>query len=135
MNKKKQKTPVENKTVTPVTDEEIEALKNRFLKGDRLAVGEFDLVLRKAAQDVHTFVNEKKKSPIEYLSEKTGVSTSAINSYFFTSYGVYQKDIEAKMHPYVAFTLALVHSINIGAILGELRKKEADGHSTDSAKK
>jgi len=119
----------------PVTQEEIDALKNRTLKTDRLTVSEFDIVLRKVAQDIHHYVNKNKKSPIEYLSEKTGVSTSAINSYFFTNYGIFQKDLESKMHPYLAFTLGLIHAINVGYMLGTLKGDEEDGNTSNSGKK
>jgi hypothetical protein len=131
--KKIQEKPLDPQPRVPVTDEEIKALKNRTLKDERFTTEEFDLILRKAAQDVHAFIDKNKKGPVEYLAEKTGVSVSAINSYFFTAYGIFEKDLAGKMHPYVAFTLGLVHAINIGSILGEL--KGDNGHTTDSSKK
>lgn len=106
-------------------------------EGQSLSDDEFQLVLERATKDIHAFVKAKKKgdkrSPLDYATEQLLINKSSLNSYFFMSYGVFQKDLKEKVKPYVAFTIALLHALNIGCELGKLQGGGDDEpNTTDS---
>ena len=118
-NKKTEDKPVDNK----LTKKEVRLVKNKIKIGDKLLPSDFQVVLRKTAKDLKEWTLSKEgQTPIEYIANRAGVESSALNSYYFTSFGIFQKDIEEKVNPYIAFTTALIHAINLGLQLGEWKE-------------
>lgn len=128
MTKKKQIKP--ERTNIEFDQEAFNNLPHRVIDNQEVDSEDFDMVLKKIQKDIHEYTSSGKTNPIDYLCGKTHLSRSAVNSYFFTSYGVFQKDLDNKVKPYVAFTIAIIHAVNIGFLLAELKY----GNTTDSIK-
>lgn len=127
MPKKKKQTNGNGKKL-PLNPKDYDAVVKKRLEGELLMPSDLDMVLRKAAEDMREKVSEDKNmSPITYVAESLGVDKSSINSYFFTSYGVFQKDLKEKLNPYVAFTVSLIHALNLGYLLGSIEKGGKSG--------
>jgi len=94
---------------------------------------QFGDLLKKTAEEMHVYAKDPNhKSPMQYMSDKLQINASALNSYYFTQYSVFQRDIKDKINPYIAFTIAIIHALNIGFELGKLEGKH--GHTSDSSK-
>ena len=120
----------------PFIKEEYDEAVKRREEGKKLSPEDLDTFLRKTAEDMRTYVKSNDKvTPIEYVGKALKIDTSALNSYFFTSYGVFQKDIEDKVNPYVAYTVALIHAMNLGFVLGSVGKGGNDEPDTTSTAK
>ena len=135
--KKKKTTNGETSTAASV-ERDFKLVTKRRGSGELLSPGDLDVVLRKAAEEMRSYVkNHKKVSPIEYVSKSLGIEVPALNSYFFTSYGVFQKDVAEKVNPYVAYTVSVIHALNLGFLLGTIEKGKKDGtkNSTRKAKR
>ena len=111
-------------------DKEFTDLLEKVKGGVEISSTDLTIILQKASHDIHEYISSGKKSPIPYLSDKINLSTSALNSYFFTTYSVFQRDLKDKINPYVAFTLAIIHAVNLGYLLGQMR----NGNSTNTSK-
>jgi hypothetical protein len=122
-----------NKVVPPeVTEEDVAKVASKRQDGFLLQPADIDILMRKTAQEMRAYAKAKQEggeeaSPIEHVAKILGIDTSALSSYFFTSYGVFQKDMKDKTNPYIAYTVALIHSLNLGYLLGTLNGKEKDG--------
>lgn len=113
--------------------DEYQELIERRAKGETIKPSDLDLLLKKTAEDMRDYAKNKGAvGPMDYVAKIIGMETSALNSYFFTSYGVFQKDIAEKVKPYVAYTISLIHALNLGYLLGTLKKgDELNGNTTD----
>lgn len=136
----KKPTNGELKAIPEVTVEDIASVVAKRKEGKNLTPGDVDIIMRKTAQDMRAYANAKQKggdnaSPIEHVANVIGVDQSALSSYFFTSYGVFQKDLKNKTNPYIAFSVALIHALNLGYFVGTLDRKEEYGteDTTDEA--
>ena len=86
-NKKTEDKPVDNK----LTKKEVRLVKNKIKIGDKLLPSDFQVVLRKTAKDLKEWTLSKEgQTPIEYIANRAGVESSALNSYYFTSFGIFQ---------------------------------------------
>lgn len=89
-----------------------------------LAPAEFDEILKELSRQFKAGTSvDASISPTTYVAQVLGVSPSSINSYVFTSQGIFYKDVEENVKPYVAFTTALIHALTLGAYLGKHRAK------------
>ena len=121
-----------NDSFPDVTPEEMAEVADKIREGELLQPKDLDIIMRKTAQDMREYAKAKQEggreaSPIEHVGKIIGVDTSALAGYFFTSYGVFQKDLNNKTNPYIAFTVALIHALNLGYFLGKLNRKENHG--------
>src|SRR3990167_8535802 len=131
----------ENKKVVlpEVTGEDIAKVADRIKEGQLLQPSDVDILMRKAAQDMRAYAKAKQEgheeaSPVEHVAKTIGIDTSALSSYFFTSYGLFQKDMNNKVNPYIAYTIALIHSISLGYLVGTLSRKEENGTENSTGK-
>lgn len=139
MTKKKDKKEIQNGEDKPqkfeeVTEEQFQEVADKKASGETLDPQDLDVVLKWEAQKMKSSVaSTGEKSPIEYVAEYLGLDKPAINSYFYTSYGVFQKDIESKVNPYVAYTISIIHALNLGYVLGKVEGASNGGEEeTDS---
>lgn len=89
-----------------------------------LSQEQFGSLLKKCADDFRTsHLSEPEKSPLQYLADKLGVNLSALNSYYFTQYSNFQKDLKEKINPYISFTISIIHALNLGFEIGKLERK------------
>jgi hypothetical protein len=109
---------------TPVDPEQELSFLSKIAEGKPLEVYEFEILLRKVSQEIKSFKEQKNKSVMEYVADKIGISTTSLNSYLVTSYGLFNKDLENKVHPYIAFSIAIIHALNLARVLGELIGKQ-----------
>lgn len=135
MPKKKKVTNGNHNDKLPL-EEELKRVIEKRERGEILTPEDLDAFLRAAAEEMRAKVKESTDiSPIQYVADALGIDVTAANSYFFTSYGVFQKDIQDKVNPYVAYTVALIHALNLGFSLGGIKKDEQHTASTTSKPK
>lgn len=113
-----------------IDQKKLATAKEKLLSGKAIEVEEFNQILMKAAKDFREKATDAKKTGLEYVAEMVGVSQSSLNSYYFMSFQIMNKDMREKVHPYVAFTNALIHALNLGYYLGRLDFDKKDGPDT-----
>ena len=116
----------EHKISLDVTEEQLSNVTDKIRSGELLNPSDLEVLMKKTAQKMRSYAKAKqegreKATPIEFLSRTLGVDTSSLSSYFFTSYGVFKKDVGDKTREYVAYTTAMIHSLNLGYLLGSLK--------------
>jgi len=107
----------------PFTEKDYEKAVKKREGGETLNQDDLNVILWKAAEVMKDYVQSNSKvSPINYVSMSLGVDVASLNSYFFTSYGVFQKDVKENINPYIAYTIAIIHALNLGYLLGTVEK-------------
>ncbi|OGZ32282.1 MAG: hypothetical protein A2V69_01080 [Candidatus Portnoybacteria bacterium RBG_13_40_8] len=114
-----------------ITEIDLKDVIKKVDEGLILNSEDLELIMKKSAQDLRELGNV---GPINYISDLLGVDRSVLNSYFFASYGIFQKDLTNKTNPYIAYTVAIIHALSLGYFLGSLNGKGGK-HGPDTTSK
>ena len=133
--KKKKKENGETDKVTYNIDQKVllEA-KKKLMRGKEINPEEFQQILVAVAKDFREKATDTEKTALEYVSTKVGASQTSLNSYYFMSFQIMNKDMDSKVHPYVAFTNAMIHALNLGYCLGKLDFDDGPTTTKNTAK-